>query len=427
MKKILMLLLISSNIFALTIDEAVESAINNNHLLKALKSETKSSQYETEAAKSLNMPSIFFDTSYTLLDDEKKLTVQMAPGISTSVTQVKDNYFDANVGVKYNIYSGGAISSNINIKRLREKATNENFLEFKNNLIFQVKKSYVETLKLIALKDIAISHYNALESHYNDIQKFYAQGLVAQIDLLQTNVKLKEAKQYLTKIESQINVAKSSLSMLIRDNIDSKDIEITEIKVFDYDDVTFNLQDLYEKAVNNRPVIKQLNTEIAALKESKNLIKSDFNPKIYVAAGYSYSNQNDDIEPKGGFFGKLGLNFDLQWNKPSKEISAVSEKIIALNQKRLNTILQIKLEVKDAFENYITARENLKVAKTALKEAEEYFRIVKLKYSNSLASNSDVLDAEAMLTSALNNEKNAYYDLIISYYQIEKTIGNNLR
>lgn len=422
-----MLLLISSNIFALTIDEAVESAINNNHLLKALKSETKSSQYETEAAKSLNMPSIFFDTSYTLLDDEKKLTVQMAPGISTSVTQVKDNYFDANVGVKYNIYSGGAISSNINIKRLREKATNENFLEFKNNLIFQVKKSYVETLKLIALKDIAISHYNALESHYNDIQKFYAQGLVAQIDLLQTNVKLKEAKQYLTKIESQINVAKSSLSMLIRDNIDSKDIEITEIKVFDYDDVTFNLQDLYEKAVNNRPVIKQLNTEIAALKESKNLIKSDFNPKIYVAAGYSYSNQNDDIEPKGGFFGKLGLNFDLQWNKPSKEISAVSEKIIALNQKRLNTILQIKLEVKDAFENYITARENLKVAKTALKEAEEYFRIVKLKYSNSLASNSDVLDAEAMLTSALNNEKNAYYDLIISYYQIEKTIGNNLR
>jgi outer membrane protein TolC len=215
--------------------------------------------------------------------------------------------------------------------------------------------------------------------------------------------------------------------MLIRDNIDSKDIEITEIKVFDYDDVTFNLQDLYEKAVNNRPVIKQLNTEIAALKESKNLIKSDFNPKIYVAAGYSYSNQNDDIEPKGGFFGKLGLNFDLQWNKPSKEISAVSEKIIALNQKRLNTILQIKLEVKDAFENYITARENLKVAKTALKEAEEYFRIVKLKYSNSLASNSDVLDAEAMLTSALNNEKNAYYDLIISYYQIEKTIGNNLR
>ncbi|MBZ4672373.1 MAG: hypothetical protein JG762_603 [Deferribacteraceae bacterium] len=426
MKKILLMLLVSSNIFALNIDEAVQNALQNNHILKFYESSVKSSKYDTESSKSLQMPSFFLDSSYTLLDKEKKLNVEIAPGITSSMTQVKDKYFDATVGIKYNIYTGGAVSSNININRYKEESVKQNYLEFKNELIFQVKKQYAEILKLLAQKEIAQRHLDALNNHYSDVKNFYKQGIVAELDLLQTDVKLKEAKQSLTKIDNYIKVAKSALSLLINSNIESSDFPLTELNQNTIEK-TIKIDTLYEEAVKNRPIIKQIEAEINALNESKKTIKSGYLPKIYAAGGYTYNNQNDEISPKGGFFGKLGIQMNIDWDYPTKKLKSVSEKLIALNQQRLNTILKVKLEVKEAYETYQTALLNLEVAKSAVDEAKEYNRIIKLKYDNGLASNSDVLDGQALLTTALSNEKNAYYDLFITYFQIEKTIGKNLR
>jgi len=426
MKKILLILLISSSVFALNIDEAVQNALQNNHILKFYESSVKSSKFDTESSKSLQMPSFFLDSSYTLLDEEKKLNVEIAPGITSSMTQVKDKYFDASVGIKYNIYAGGAISSNIKINRHKEESAKQNYLEFKNELIFQVKKQYTEILKLLSQREIAQKHIDALNRHYLDVQNFYKEGIVAELDLLQTDVKLKEAKQSLNRIDNYIKVAKSALNLLINGNVEKSDFSLTELNL-NIIDKTINIANLYEEAVKNRPIIKQIESEINALNESKKTIKSDYLPKIYAAGGYTYNNQNDEISPKGGFFGKLGIQMNIDWNYPTKKLNSVSEKIIALNQQRLNTILKVKLEVKEAYEMYQTALLNLEVAKAAVDEAEEYYRVIKLKYENGLSSNSDVLDGQALLTTARSNEKNAYYDLFIAYFQIEKTIGKNLR
>ncbi|UOD35791.1 TolC family protein [Deferribacteraceae bacterium V6Fe1] len=426
MKKILLMLLISSNIFALNIDEAVQNALQNNHILKFYESSVKSSKFDTESSKSLQMPSFFLDSSYTLLDEEKKLNVEIAPGLTSSMTQVKGNYFDATVGIKYNIYTGGAVSSNIKINRHKEESIKQNYFEFKNELIFQVKKQYTEILKLLAQKEIAQRHLDALNSHYSDVQNFYKQGIVAELDLLQTDVKLKEAKQSLTKVDNYIKVAKSALSLLINSDVENSEFSLEELSQ-NIIDKTINIDTLYEKAVKNRPIIKQIESEISALSESKKTIKSDYLPKIYAAGGYTYNNQNDEISPKGGFFGKVGIQMNIDWDYPTKKLKSVNEKLIALNQQRLNTILKVKLEVKEAYEMFQTALLNLEVAKSAVDEANEYNRIIKLKYDNGLASNSDVLDGQALLTTALSNEKNAYYELFIAYFQIEKTIGKNLR
>lgn len=426
MRKILLILLVSSNLFALSIDEAVQSALKNNYILKSYEFSAKSSKFDTEASKSLQMPSFFIDSSYTILDEGKKLNFEIAPGIKSSMTQIKNRYFDASVGIKYNIYTGGAISSNIRLNRHIEESAKQNYLEFKNELIFQVKKQYTEILKLLSQKEIAQKHIDALNNHYLDVQNFYKQGIVPELDLLQTDVKLKETRQSFTKIDNYIKVAKSALSLLINSKIETSDFSIKDLEQ-SIIDKKLNIETLYEEAIRSRPIIKLLESEIKALNESKKTIKSEYLPKIYAAGGYTYNNQNDEISPKGGFFGKLGIQINIDWNYPSKRLDSVSEKIIALNQQRLNTILKIKLEVKEAYEMYQTALSNLEVAKAAVAESEEYYRVIKLKYENGFASNSDVLDGQTLLTTARSNEKNAYYDLFIAYFQIEKTTGKNLR
>jgi outer membrane protein TolC len=146
-------------------------------------------------------------------------------------------------------------------------------------------------------------------------------------------------------------------------------------------------------------------------------------PKIYIQGGYKYSDNVYNLSPEGGFTVQAGVDFNLDWGKPFKEVKARKHLTYKLQNIKRNTELKILMQVKRAYENYQAAKSNYNVAKSSFEEAKEFFRITKLKYSNGLASNTDVLDAETMLTNAKSNEKKAYYEILKAYFEIENAIG----
>ena len=406
--------------FALTIDEAVQNAIENNWTLKSHQKITDSESLKIDSAKSSRMPIFFFDSSYTLLDDKKEISFSLAPGLNSSMTQVERDFFESNIGLRYNIFTGGAISSSIQIKKAEYERALHEFGEFKSFLIYNTKKSYIEALKAQSILKIAQKHLESLKNHYKDVQKLLENGVVAKIDLLQTNVKLKEAEQKLTNAKSNQNLAISALNNIMGSPIEDE-VAIVEpdIKI----PSTFNLNTMMDEAVG----IKAISAKISALESSKKAIVSEYLPKIYIAGGYKYSNQNNMVEPKGVFFAQLGVKMEVEWNKASKDKQTVNSSISGLVNQRLQMISEVKLSVKSAYESLNSAINNLYVAKSAIDEAEEYYRIVKLKYENGLISNSDVLDAEALYISALESERNAYYEVLEKYFMLEYAVGKDLR
>ena len=65
---ILLFLIFSQvNISALTLDEAVKNALNYNYLIISKKYELQSANYKLKAAKSLQMPSFFFNQHIPIL------------------------------------------------------------------------------------------------------------------------------------------------------------------------------------------------------------------------------------------------------------------------------------------------------------------------------------------------------------------------
>jgi len=82
--------------------------------------------------------------------------------------------------------------------------------------------------------------------------------------------------------------------------------------------------------------------------------------------------------------------------------------------------------VKAAYERFLTAKENLKVAQDSLSEAEEYYRLTVEQFKNQLASTTDVLDAESMLTSAKKGREISYYQLLKAYYDLQEAVGGNI-
>ena len=84
----------------------------------------------------------------------------------------------------------------------------------------------------------------------------------------------------------------------------------------------------------------------------------------------------------------------------------------------------ISLEVETAVLNRDDAAARVKAAGEAVEQAEENLRTTRELYASGLATNTQVLEAEALRVAALTNRDNARFDLLLSGYQIQRSVGD---
>jgi outer membrane protein TolC len=83
----------------------------------------------------------------------------------------------------------------------------------------------------------------------------------------------------------------------------------------------------------------------------------------------------------------------------------------------------IRLDVRSAHIGVTTAAEALEVAKHAVEQAEENFRIEVKRYESTSNTSFDVLDAETQLTTARGQNQAAIYDYIIAQSNLARAMG----
>ena len=69
----------------------------------------------------------------------------------------------------------------------------------------------------------------------------------------------------------------------------------------------------------------------------------------------------------------------------------------------------LSLQLRHAIEDYLVAKDRMKVAAKALDEANEHYRVTYEAYQNGLADTTDLLDARYLLTKAKDRYADAHY------------------
>ncbi|NPA58674.1 MAG: TolC family protein, partial [Aquificae bacterium] len=138
---------------------------------------------------------------------------------------------------------------------------------------------------------------------------------------------------------------------------------------------------------------------------------------------YIYTDQYPYLDPKENYAFSIGLVWSFQGAKPYYDYLKTKKEMGRLRLKEKEAENGIKLQVKSAYENFLTARENLKLAENSLKEAEEYYRMAVEQFKHQLATTTDVLDAESVLTSARKGKEVSYYSLLKAFVELEKAVG----
>jgi outer membrane protein TolC len=84
---------------------------------------------------------------------------------------------------------------------------------------------------------------------------------------------------------------------------------------------------------------------------------------------------------------------------------------------------EVRLQVNKSYLDLLSSQKKIQVYAKAVEQAEENYRITRNKYNNSLATTTDLLDADVAQLTARLNYVFAKADEVVSYNKLLQTAG----
>jgi outer membrane protein len=418
-----------------TLSKSIDMALNQSMVIQAAKEGVKGAEAQKKEAFTGFLPKLSTSYSYTRLNDPP--WVNMPPTsinsplgpLSTTGGQVimgtQENYSWA-LEVKQPLFTGGAITANYQANKKGEDIARVDESTTTQNIVEEVKAAYFHILKAQKILEVARQAVEQLKSHRNEAQNFFDVGLIPKNDLLQSEVQLANGEHNLVKAENSLEIAKSRFNTLLRRNINAP-VEVEDILTYRPFEKT--VESCFQDALDKRPEIKAYSLKVEQAKEYVKAAKGDFFPTVS-AVGH-YERYGDSGNLQGSPYKSMETWYLMaradwafwEWGKTKNQVD--------FRQARQNQAASILIHEKDkiAFEvkaAYVLVRESEKQVFVALKsidQAEENFRINNERYKEQVATSTDVLDAQTLLTKAKSDYFSSLGDYYINQARLERAMG----
>jgi len=420
------LLLVSSPIMAsevLTLEESIEIALERSLSLYSAREEIRAKEFAERSARADLFPKFSTRYAYTRLDQK---TVDDATYVigGREYSPLEEYSYDFNITGTQPLFTGWALTITRELASLGvdlAKVQKETAIQ---DLIVNVKGAYFGILKAQKLEKVARQAVEQLEAHLRVAQAFYEEGLIAKNELLQTEVQMAQARQDLIRATNRAEIAVSLFNKLLRRELGEK-VRIKDI--LDYHPVGLTLGECMERAELNRPEIKEVSLNVASAEKNVGLSKSSYYPTVNLIGNFERQTATEQ------YIGKVDpdrwtITLEAQWTfwewgKKRDEVASARAQMAKTKHVLQELKDNIQLEVKDAYLNLREAEKNIQVARTAVVQAEENFRMNEERYKQQVATSTDVLDAQTLLTQARTNYFNALSEHNIAWARLERAMG----
>ena len=408
LRLLLLSLFLFGNAGALTLDEAVKTALEKNNFLKAKKIELKEKEFDYNISRLRLLPRVDFYSEYNKTTDPpyaimNRMEVKKLNTFTTDFNDPgKSQLFKTGVRATVPIWMGGKLRIAIDLAKKEVKATEKQLRKSKEKVIYDVVRAYYGALTAKAFVETAELAVKDAEKHLKDAETAYRTGIGVKSDYLRAKVYLEDAREKLVEAKSNYEIAKRALAVAMG-LMPSSDIEVDG--ELTYKPFNFDLDELIRTAVDRRPELKELAVRLEQAKDMEKLAKSDFMPSIaafgdyFVAADTAPWNKENSSWVFGlqATFNVFDGGIKFQKLRRSRLAKLKVQEYMERAKKG------VAFEVSKAYYRFLEARQRLELAKAAVKSAEESLRIVEKRYRNGLATITELLDIQTALNEARSN------------------------
>ncbi len=318
--------------------------------------------------------------------------------------------------------AGKRIKYGIESSKYLEKAASLDADNDREEVIMNTIDAYNNLYKAKAEVRLINESLEQARQRVKDFANLEKNGLLARNDLLKAQLQASNIE--LSLVDAENNAKLSNINMnLIVGLQDSTDLILDSTSLQQAGSL-LAAEDYLQLAAQNRKDYAALGYRKQAAGVNVKASQSEKLPSVAVTGGYVAADLPRFLTVYNALNVGIGVNYSLSslWKTNAKVAQAKArEKELEASQSELSDA--IKLNVGKAYLNYVSSIKKIDVYRVAVEQAEENYRITKNKFDNSLATTTDLLDAEVSQLQARLNYSFANSDAAVAYKRLLQTTG----
>jgi outer membrane protein len=431
----------------LTIEDTVAIALVTNRDFARSLTVLEQARGRTSEAKAGLNPTVGVTGSLDYYDEA--IIAKFGEGAAIPIQkQFVDIY---NAGVTLPIDISGSIHAAVGQAQFNEIGARIDVNRVRNQLIFNVRNAFYTALRAQGSLVVAQEALDNTKARLQDAQATLAAGTGTQFDVLTAQRDVADAQGSLVNARGSVTIALGQLKNAIGIDVsvpirisdagavedpggEASDISVTpgEDLHSAKDEVAFgaDYQTAVDEAVRSRPEVLEGNAAVSAAQHGVSFARRSQKPTLSVSANYNVQPNFAGFTPANQ--GSIGLNFSIPIYDGGVARARVHQAQAAVAQAevdRRSSIDQVTLDVQQAYVNEVQARERVRVATTTVKQAQEAFRLARLRAQAGVSAGPqqspqiELSNAQVSLTQAETNRVNALYDFNVARSALERAVG----
>ena len=415
---------------ALTLDQAIETALRNNPGLKAADAEVEAAQAGVVKSSSGFLPKVTLSETWSKTDNPlmvfgTKLNQEIVSPADFNPVVINNpdpaSNYNTRFAVVQPVFNGGREYLGVKQAKLAREAAAQDRNRTRQETVINVIKAYYSVQLAQEYRKVAARSLETSAGNAKLAEARFKAGAVLQSDVLRAKVQEAEVREMVTRSENGVKIAMANLSFAMGvPQQPDYEIEGTLTQKEQGDE----LGAVTGEALALRPDLVSLDLNRKNAEANVQQARADFIPSLNLMGQVDWNSTRlagDDAK-------SWAVMAVLQWNLFDGLVTTANVRQAAANAGRVRALedqmrAAVQLQVKQAYYNFQASRDRIAASASSVQEAEEGLRIVQKRYEGGMTTFVDVLGAESALIRARTNALQALYDNNIAEADLKLAAG----
>lgn len=413
----------------LTLEQAISLALRDNHSVKNANLGVGKSGDQLAAARTIRLPAmrLFAIASQQTLKQDINVANPLSgilPGVGDFLTLSPPREPTAILAAQIlqPLSQQYRIGLNIQQARLAREMEQENLRLVGQSTVDAVKRKYYGILQTqSAFESIreAIKLYRELDRVTGD---YVARQVSLKSDSLEVKTRLATAEYEGLNLSNQLATQKEQLNNLLGRDVRT---EFIVTAVADVNDFGLELTSARERALDQRPEIREARLKVQHAEIDRRIKKSEYIPDVSLGVTYVTFRNFADTIPKNLATVGVVMKWEIfDWGRKRDELAARDKTIEQANNSLHEAESMVLIDVGDKYRKLQQTRQALVVAQLTGQTAAEGLRVNTNKYKLTAALFSEVLQSQASVAEANHRYQQALLGYWTAKAEFEKALGD---
>ncbi|MCG6961739.1 MAG: TolC family protein [Acidobacteria bacterium] len=418
---------------ALTIGEAVRSALQHNPAAAAARSSADAAAARARQAKGFRLPRVDLTEMYDRTDNPAEAFAfqlnqerfdfptfaQSDPNNPQPVTT-----WMTRLEVVQPLYTGGKLSARIGQASLMAEAEKLTHSRTEEQVTFDTVTAFTNLAKAREYAALLKKARQTTAAHVSLAGKYAAQGMILDAEVLKAKVYLAQMDELVEQASNRGRLAEAALDFQM--GIDQTTHQ-TLAPLPSPPRVGSDMTHWTDAAVDQRRDLNAARRKVEAGRLEEKVARSGWLPEIAVIGRYDlYDHSMFGTHGDSGSIMAVA-KINLFRGGSDRAAQAAARYQSSANESNVHRFEEgVRLEVQQAWDDLGTARARHNTALASLDSAKESLRVREQRFKQGLDKMIDLLDAETQLREAEIRELVARYDTALATYRLYFASGTSL-